>query len=275
LVAVYSLGYRLGLLLAGALAPILADHLPWRAVYAGFALTMTLPILVNLRAPEPAVAVEPALDWRAAFRQGVIDPFAEFFRRLGWPAAGFTLAFLLLFKIPEQATVGGIMSPFYRDMGFSQTEIGAITKIYGVWIGMVGVFLGGAAVARFGVWRTLGAAIVLAGSSNLAYLGLSAHPGSLWVLTVVISCENLTLGLLGPPTVAYLSSLVSPRHTATQYALLSSLVNLPGKLLGFFAGGIVAATSYATYFVLTVFAIVPALVLWMALRGDDADRLPA
>jgi PAT family beta-lactamase induction signal transducer AmpG len=275
LVAVYSLGYRLGLLLAGAAAPILADHLPWRIVYAGLALAMALPISANLFAREPAAAPEPPRSWREAMRLGVIEPFADFFRRLGWPLAGITLAFILLFKIPEQATVGGIMSPFYRDMGFSQTEIGAITKIYGVWIGIVGVFLGGAAVARFGVWRTLGAAIVVCGSSNLAYLWLSAHHGSLLVLTAVISCENLTLGFLGPPTVAYLSSLVSHRHTATQYSLLSSLVNLPGKLLGFFAGSIVAATSYDTYFVLTVLAVAPACALWVWLQRRFAARLPA
>ena len=66
-----------------------------------------------------------------------------------------TLLFILLFKIPEQALVGGIMSPFYLDMGFSKTQIGAITKIYGVWIGIVGVFVGGVAVARWGVRRPL------------------------------------------------------------------------------------------------------------------------
>src|SRR3546814_15041509 len=84
------------------------------------------------------------------------------------------------------------------------------------------------------------------------YLLLIAHPGNLAVLTLVISVENLTLGMLGPPTVAFLSSLVSRKHTATQYALLSSLVNLPGKILGFFAGGIALTTGYGGYFVITV-----------------------
>jgi PAT family beta-lactamase induction signal transducer AmpG len=195
----------------------------------------------------------------------VIDPFADFFRRYGWVLALVTLLFLLLFKMPEQATIGGIMSPFYRDMQFSKTEIGAITKIYGIWIGIVGVFLGGAAVARWGAWRTLGATIVLCGCSNLFYLVLIGHPGNLVALTLVISAENLTLGMLGPPTVAFLSMLVNRQHTATQYALLSSLVNLPGKLLGFFAGGIATAAGYGGYFVLTVLALIPAMLLYAAL----------
>src|SRR6185295_13799796 len=127
------------------------------------------------------------------------------------------------------------------------------------------VFVGGAAVARWGAWRTLCAAIVLCGCSNLLYLWLIARHGDLAVLTLVISGENFTLGMLGPPTVAFLSSLVNREHTATQYALLSSLVNLPGKVLGFFAGGIVAATGYGIYFVITTLAILPAalLCLWL------------
>ncbi|WP_428992303.1 AmpG family muropeptide MFS transporter [Rhodanobacter thiooxydans] len=276
LVATYSLGYRIGLLLAGAVALILADHLPWRLVYALMALAMAVPVATTLVAREPDVLRVRAARWRDAMREGVIDPFADFFRRYGWVLAGVTLLFLLLFKMPEQATIGGIMSPFYRDMGFSKTEIGTITKIYGIWIGIVGVFLGGAAVARWGAWRPLGVTIVLCGCSNLLYLLLIAHPGNLLVLTLVISGENLTLGMLGPPTVAFLSSLVNRQHTATQYALLSSLVNLPGKLLGFFAGGIATATGYGGYFVITVLAVLPAMLLfaglWRYFRGEERAR---
>lgn len=277
LVATYSLGYRIGLLLAGAVALILADHLPWRTVYALMALSMAVPVATTLMAREPDVFRVRAARWRDAMRESVIDPFADFFRRYGWMLAGVILLFLLLFKMPEQATIGGIMSPFYRDMGFSKTEIGTITKIYGIWIGIVGVFLGGAAVARWGAWRPLGVTIVLCGCSNLLYLLLIAHPGNLLVLTLVISGENLTLGMLGPPTVAFLSSLVNRKHTATQYALLSSLVNLPGKLLGFFAGGIATATGYGGYFVITVLAVLPSMMLfawlWRYFRGVERVRI--
>jgi PAT family beta-lactamase induction signal transducer AmpG len=120
------------------------------------------------------------------------------FRRYGGYVAFVTLAFILLFKVPEQATIGGIMSPFYRDMGFSKTEIATVTKIYGIWIGMLGVFLGGAMVARWGAWLSLGLMVVLCGICNLLYLLLIAFPGNLAVLTLVISGENLTLGMLGP-----------------------------------------------------------------------------
>ena len=275
LVATYSLGYRIALFLAGALALILADHIAWSWVYMVMAIAMGLPIAATLTAREPDVRLVAPRGWRAAMRESVIDPFADFFRRYGWHIAVVTLLFILLFKIPEQATIGGVMSPFYRDMGFSKTEIGSITKIYGIWIGIVGVFLGGAAVARWGAWRSLGVTVVLCGCSNLLYLALIAHPGNLLVLTMVISGENLTLGMLGPPTVAFLSSLVNREHTATQYALLSSMVNLPGKVLGFFAGGIAAATGYGQYFVITVLSIIPATLLffylWPRFRHADAS----
>jgi MFS transporter, PAT family, beta-lactamase induction signal transducer AmpG len=279
LVATYALGYRIGLLLAGAVALILADHVSWPLVYVVMAVAMMVPVATTLMAREPDVARSRPARWRDAMREGVIDPFADFFRRYGWLLAVVILLFLLLFKMPEQATIGGIMSPFYRDMGFSKTEIGTITKIYGIWIGIVGVFIGGAAVARWGAWRPLGVTIVLCGCSNLLYLLLIAHPANLVVLTLVISGENLTLGMLGPPTVAFLSSLVNRQHTATQYALLSSLVNLPGKLLGFFAGGIATAAGYGGYFIITVLAVLPAMLLfaclWPRLRGLERERASA
>lgn len=276
LVATYSLGYRIGLLAAGALALILADHIAWSTVYALMAALMAVPLITTLMMREPEVRRAMPASWHEAMRESVIDPFVDFFRRYGWGIAVLALLFILLFKIPEQATIGGVMSPFYRDMGFSKTEIGTITKIYGIWIGIAGTFAGGAAVARWGAWRTLGVSIVLCGCSNLMYLLVLHHPGDLLVLTTAISVENFTLGVLGPPTVAFLSLLVNRQHTATQYALLSSLVNLPGKMLGFFAGGIVTILGYGGYFVITVLSILPAVLLfaclWPRFRGEERTR---
>ena len=266
LVATYSLGYRCGLLAAGALALIMADHMPWREVYAVMAAAMLIPIVANLIAREPDVTVRAPASWTEAMRVSIIEPFTDFFRRYGVALALITLAFVLIFKIPEQATIGGIMSPFYLDMGFTQTQIGAVTKIYGVAVGILGTFLGGAAVARWGIWSPLLAAIVICGSCNLAYLILPSHQGDVVALTAVISAENLTLGFLGPPTVVFLSSLVHREHTATQYSLLTSLVNVTGKVLGVFAGTIVTATGYSTYFVITTLAIPPAVVLYFIVR---------
>ncbi|RDS79747.1 MFS transporter [Dyella monticola] len=270
LVATYVLGYRLGMLVSGALALILADHIRWAQIYVLMAITMAIPVITTLTMREPDVLRLRPSSWRQAMRESVIDPFADFFRRYGWMLALLTLLFILLFKIPEQAIIGGVMGPFYRDMGFSNTEIGAVTKIYGIWVGIVGAFAGGAAVARWGAWRSLGVCIVLGAVSNLLYVLLIHHQGHLSILTLAISGQNFFEGMLGPPTVAFLSLLVNRQHTATQYALLSSLVNLPGKMLGFFAGSIVAASGYGGYFVITVGSALPAMLLfaWLWRRFD-------
>ena len=266
LVTTYVLGYRVGWIVSGGVALVMADHMSWSVVYVVMAACMVIPIVANLVAKEPQVHRLRAERWTAAMRQAVVEPFVDFFHRYGWLLALMTLLFILLFKIPEQATIGGIVSPFYRDMGFSRTAIGTITKGYGVFMGIAGVFVGGIAVERFGIRRSLLAGVVLCGCSNFLYLWLIGNQGSLAVLTGVISGLNFTLGFLGPPAVAFLSSLVSVHHTATQYALLSSMVNLPGKLLGFFAGGIVMATSYGFYFALTVVAVLPAVLLYLWLE---------
>ena len=244
LVATYSLGYRMALILSGAFALGFADHMPWPLVYQLMAVAMLIPIGANLRASEPEAHHRLAAGWGDAMRQMFVAPFADFFKRYGAMLALTLLLFILLFKIPEQALVGGIMSPFYLAMGFTKTQIAVITKFYGVWIGMAGVFVGGVAVARWGARWPLLAAVLLCASCNLLYLWLIANPGDLGVLTAVISGENFMLGALGTTAVAFLSSLVNREHTATQYALLSSMVNLPGKALGFFAGSIAMATGW-------------------------------
>ena len=274
LVATYSLGYRLGLLVAGALSLILADHIRWAQIYVLMAVAMVIPVITTLKIREPEVLRLSPSSWRQAMREGVIDPFTDFFRRYGWVIALLTLLFILVFKIPEQGIVGGVMGPFYRDMGFSNTEIGTVTKIYGIWIAIVGAFAGGAAVARWGAWRPLGGCIVLGAISNLLYLLLIAHPGHLMMLTLAISGQNFFEAMLGPPTVAFLSMLVNRQHTATQYALLSSLVNVSGKVLGFFAGAIVAESGYGGYFVITVFSVLPAMLLFACL-WHRFDRVAA
>ncbi|MGY4514826.1 AmpG family muropeptide MFS transporter [Lysobacter sp. HA18] len=273
LVATYSLGYRIALIVTGALALAMADHVPWSTVYLAMAGLMLLPIAANLLSREPEAYRPSPSSWGEAMQIAVVEPFTDFFRRYGVQTALLTLLFILLFKIPEQALVGGIMSPFYLDMGFAKTQIGAITKFYGIWVGIAGVFAAGVAIARFGVRWPLIVSIVVCASCNLLYVWLTRHHGDLGALTLVISAENFSLGFLGTAAVAFLSSLVNRQHTATQYALLSSMVNLPGKVLGVFAGTIVEATSYSQYFVIATIAVLPATLLFVYLwpRFAPAD----
>lgn len=266
LVATYSLGYRIALIVTGALALVLADYTIWPNVYRIMALCMLVPIAVNLLAREPEVLRVRSQSWAEGLREGVVEPFADFFRRFGGRVGFFILLFILLFKVSDQALVGGIMGPFYLDQGFTKTEIAAVSKVYGIWVGIAGAFLGGIAVARWGVERALLLGIILGAASNLLYLWLVGANGDVAKLTLVISGENLAQGLLGTTAVAYLSALVNQRYTATQYALFSSLITLPGKVLGFYSGRIVEAVGYPPYFWITTLAIVPAVALYFWLR---------
>ncbi len=262
LVATYSLGYRIALILTGALALVLADHLPWPAVYRVMALAMLVPVAAVFFAREPDVLRVKAESWREGLRIGVVEPFADFFRRFGPALALGLLGFILMAKVSDQSLGGGIMAPFYLDQGYQKTEIAAISKVYGIWVGIAGVFLGGIAVAKWGIKWPLLAGVILGAISNLLYVWLVGANGNLTMLTIVISGENLAQGFQGTTLVAFLSALVNQRFTATQYALFSSLVMLPGKLLTAVSGGIVEQVGYGVYFWITALVAAPAVLLF-------------
>ncbi len=265
LAATYTLGYRLALLASGALALFLADIVSWTLVYQLMAMVLLSVMLATVFAREPAHEAPRATSLRDTLVDGVVGPFRDFFTRFAGPLGVALLLFIGLLKIPDQM-LGVMAVPFYLDSGFTKTEIGAVSKIFGVWIGIAGAFLGGSAVVRFGIERTLLFAIIIGAASNLLYLLLTLFPGNLTVFTLVIAGENLSGGFLGTAAVAWLSALVNRRYTATQYALFSSLVTLPGKLIGGFSGFMVSAMTYAGFFIFTTLAILPALALWLWLR---------
>lgn len=266
LAATYTLGYRLALLVSGALALMLADQLPWADIYELMAGITGLLMIATLMADEP---LQPATQAPAALGQAlshaVLGPFRDVFSRFSGRLGLALLLFIGLFKISDQM-LGVMALPFYLDCGFSKTEIAAVSKLFGVWVGIAGAFLGGAVVMRLGVQRTLLVAMLLGALSNLLYLLLAAHPGELPVFIAVIGGENLSGGFLGAAAVAWLSALVSREYTATQYALFSSLVTLPGKLLGGLSGFMVADLGYDGFFLLSVLAVLPALLLFAWLR---------
>ena len=280
LLATYSLGYRIALIVTGALALAMADHLPWPMVYRTMAAFLLIPVAAVFFAREPQVARVRTETWRAGIREGMVEPFADFFRRFGPALAVGLLAFILIAKISDQSLGGGIMAPFYIDQGYTKTEIAAISKVYGIWVGIAGVFLAGFAIARWGVRWPLLAGVVLGAVSNLLYVWLVGANGNLTMLTLVISGENLAQGFQGTTLAAFLTALINHRFSATQFALFSSLVMLPGKLLSAVSGGIVEQTGYATYFWITAVVAIPAVLLffWIQPRmhlgdGDEPARV--
>lgn len=274
LAATYTLGYRIALLVSGAFALLLADHVAWPWVYGCMALAVVMVMAVTLRAREPARVVVRVSSVQQAMQDSVIGPFRDFMVRYsGWLGVAL-LVFIGLFKISDQM-IGVMALPFYLDSGFSKTDIAAVSKVFGVWVGIVGAFAGGAVVALLGVQRSLLVAMLLGAASNLLYLFLTAFPANINVFTAVIAGENLAGGFLGTAAVAWLSSLVNREYTATQYALFSSLVALPGKLLGGFSGFMVVGMGYPAFFIFSTVAIFPALLLFFWLQPRLAAIVPA
>lgn len=260
LAATYTLGYRGGLIASGAGVLLLADNVGWQWAYGVIALLLLIPIVTVLVVREPEHPPRPRGSIMQAVQDGFIGPFREFFSRYGIGLAVVLLLFVGLFKLPDQM-LGVMAYPFYLDAGFTKTQIAEVSKFYGLIVGIVGALAGGYAVSRFDIRHLLLISAIGVAVSNLLYLLMASFPGQTWSFVVTLSGDNLAQGFAGPVLVAFMSGLVNRSFTATQYALLSSLAMLPGKIIGGFSGFIVRDTGYPGLFVISTVSIVPTLLV--------------
>lgn len=271
LAAAYTLGYRIGLIAGGAGALYLADFGSWKAAYLGLAALMALPVAATLLGREP-VAPEATVQRRVDFLGAFWQPFSSFFASNGIALGLALLLFVGLFKFPDQV-IGVMAGPFYLDSGYTKADIATVSKLYGIWSGIGGAFLGGLCVAAFGFRRMLFVGALGVALSNLAFLLMAQYPSQLWAFYAAITADNVAQGFAGTTLVAFMSSLTDRNFTATQFALLVSLANLPGKFAGGVSGYLVEATSYSTFFVLSALTVVPTLALlaWLWPRIREAE----
>lgn len=260
LAATYTLGYRLGLIAGGAGILIIADKLGWQQGYVAICGLLLIPIIAVFVAREPEHRVRARVPLRVAIQEGFVGPFRDFLTRYGWGLALGLLLFVALFRLPDQM-LGVMAYPFYLDAGFSKTQIAEVSKVYGVVIGIAGALLGGWAVTRFEMRRLLAVAAIGVALSNMLYLIMAANPGQTWAFVATLSGDNFAQGFAGPVLVAFMSGLVNRSFTATQYALLSALANLPGKLIGGLSGFLVKDSGYSALFIISTVSIVPTLIV--------------
>lgn len=287
----YQLGYRFGLIAAGALALYIAEFVSWTAAYLCMAGLMLIGVGATIYSPRvgdrPAQTVEDLriervlartdIKWGwlknlvTALYTGVVAPFMDFVRRQGWVLGLVILCLIATYRLTD--SVMGIMAnPFYIDLGFSKDQIATVSKVYGIWVSLAGALFGGWAVVQFGMLRTLLIGAITGSASNLLFAWMALQGPDVWALTLTISVENFAGGLAGTALIAYMSALTTTAFSATQYALFSSLYSLIGKFFGGFSGVIVDATSYFWFFVITAFLGVPAVFLsfYLWVRGDQA-----
>ena len=284
----YIIGYRGGLLAAGAGALYIAASASWDVAYMSMAALMSIGVLTVLLRPEPKRASlsiqlihEPKV--RAFIRASrgkpkilrrlgawsigaLVCPFTDFFSRYGVKAL-WILVFIAVFRISDLA-MASMANPLYIDLGFSLAEIANVTNIFGIAMSITGGILGGLFVARYGIGPLLifGAGLVMV--TNLLFAVLALVGNQLPMLVVTIIGDNLANGLASAVFIAFLSSLTSRAYTATQYALFSSLMTLPGKFLSGFGGLVVTSQGYPSFFVIATLLGLPAIILAIWISRD-------
>lgn len=262
--AYYVYGYRIATMLTSGGGLILADIVSFQTVYRIMAAAMVIPIATTLFAREPErVAGTPQTLFDAVFK-----PFAEYFSR---QHAWLLLLFIVMFKVGDM--VANHMSiPFYLQIGFTNSEIGTIVKVFGVWATLLGVAIGGIASLKIGLYRSLWAFGILQAVSTAGFVVLAnVGPDRFW-LAAVISFENLSMGMGTAALTGFMAVLTDRKFTATQFALLSSLASIPRVILAAPSGYLAEAVGWPVFFSLCVLIAIPGLLLLLVFRNWDGIR---
>jgi PAT family beta-lactamase induction signal transducer AmpG len=284
--ATYMIGYRIGLVMAGAVALYIADFVSWTWAYLAMAALVSVGVITVLVRPEPEkrvtrhthereqrvqdylLANEHHSDLRRRIMAwligAVVCPFVDFFSRYGKVALAL-LVLIGIYRISD-ISMAAMANPLYLDLGFSLSQIGTITNVYGIVMTITGGLVGGLMVTRYGIPRMLVVGAALTAVTNLLFAVLATIGAEVAMLVVTISADNLSNGFASTILIAFMSSLTSRAYTATQYALFSSLMTLPGKFVSGFSGVAVEAWGYPWFFIAIGIAGVPAVLLaaWYA-----------
>ena len=268
--AMTQAGYRFGLLASGAGALYLATEIDWSLVYGFMAGLVLVGFITALFAPIPEgdrIIRRIAEGRESWFRMTVAAPFIEFFQRNNAVVALVILAFILLYKFGD-AFAGVMANPFYIKIGFTKVEIANVSKIFGVFATLLGVFAGGLVVKRCGILESLLYCGILQMLSNLMFAAQAAIGPKVGFLFLTIGIENLSGGMGSAAFVAYLSLLCNRTHTGTQYALFTSFMAFGRTWLSAMSGWVADQTDWVTFFITSTFVALPGLLLllWMLKR---------
>jgi PAT family beta-lactamase induction signal transducer AmpG len=254
--AVFVLGYRIAMITTGALAFFLADRMPWQTVYVILSTLILVGVVTTLFAPEPVLSDAPP----RTLAEAVVLPFADFFQRVGLVRALFVLLFIVVYKYSD-SLAGSMTTPFLLQAGFSQSEVGAVFLGAGVIATILGVLVGGAVIGKVGINRSLWIFVIVQGLSNLTYYGLSLAEKSHSLMVAAVVIENFGLGLVTAAMTAFLMSMCNKRFTATQFALLSSLMAASRDILVAPGGKVAESVGWPSFFLITVAMAIPPLLL--------------
>ena len=261
--AIFTLGYRLGMIFSGAGALFLSDIMPWQFVYQIMSLGVIIGLLTILLIKEPQKQNQPDYNnFPDFFKQSVIAPFVDFIKRPDWKVI---LLFIFFYRMSD-AYMGQMAYAFFDDLGFSKTQIATASKIYGIAATILGGFIGGMFMNKVGMYRGLFWCAILQSISNFVYVIQAKIGYNFAFLCVSVAGDNIASGMATIAFVAYLSSLCNKKYAATQYALLSSLMALSRDIFAATSGKLAEVAGWNMFFVLTVLMGIPALLLLRILK---------
>lgn len=264
--SVYILGYRVAMLVSGSIALILADHMSWKMVYLAMAASMSIGLATTVLSPEPKV---PAKVPRS-LSEAIVLPFFEYFKRKG---AFEVLAFIVFYKL-DSVIAFAMMTPFLLEIGFSKTDIGAVTKGFGLVATLLGTFIGGATMVRIGLHRSLWVFGLIQGVSGASFMALAYLGHNYPMMVAAIAAENICTGMGTAAFTAFMMSICDKRFTATQYALLTSLMALTRVIGGAPTGWMAKNLGWPMYFLVSILAMIPGLLLLTRYsRWSQAEEL--
>jgi PAT family beta-lactamase induction signal transducer AmpG len=263
-------GWRIGSAGAGALALVVAARFGWEAAYVACTVFALPAMLVGVAMGEPLRHREPAkLHGVAEAVIAYFSPLVEFLQRQG---ALIVLLFVLVHKIGD--TLANLtLRLLFQELGFTNDEV----AFYDVGVGfgalLIGIFIGGILYQRLGMKRSVLISLVLMAVSNLSFAGLAIAGHTNLGMAAAVGFENLASGIGGVTVVAYLSALCNLRFTASQYALLSALASIAGRVLtGTTVGGLIDLVGYVNFYLLTTLIALPGVLLfWFMIRSGLAD----
>lgn len=265
--AFYAQAYRISSFVPGSLAMILAGFFPWSVAHLSIAVFMVVGLVTTLMIKESSKPGEEPQTLRSA----VVEPFKEFFQRTGWQDALWILLFIILYKLGDSMATA-LETPFFMDMGFSTVEIGSIAKVSKTIGATVGTILGGLAMIKLGINRSLWIFGFFQIASILGYVLLSMVGYNHFVLALASGLEYLGVGLGSVALIAFMAKSTNKHFTATQFALLSSIAVIPRTFVSAATGFIIESVGYTQFFVICFVCAIPGMLMLFKIAPWNAKQ---
>jgi len=254
--SIHVQAYRLSGLVPGSLAFILADHISWQSVFIIVAAFMIIGVLLTVFIKE----LNTEHNAPKSLQDAIVLPFKDFIHSNGLKSAGYTLAFLVLYKLGDNMATA-LQTPFFIDMGFSKTEIGVIAKTSSLIAMTIGIVIGGIVMIKLSINRALWLFGFVQIASILGFAALAEIGHNNYALAIAMGFEYLGVGLGTAAFTAFIARTTNPAFAATQIALFTALAVLPRTFANATTGFIVEQIGWTQFYFLCTALAIPGMLM--------------